>query len=180
MSLSMWSWILGIVFGAFGGALLARPLRMGSALKAFPRSVWAGRILSAVAWIWAAYAINMMGLDFLEPYKRVLNIVAVICIPLTWYWMDNLLSCRALGGILTLFPYELLHVARIHSSPARLVLVVLAYLFIVYGMWLILYPWTLRKHIDWVVLKEGRIRGTAALFLVSALVLVGLGATVLR
>jgi uncharacterized protein YjeT (DUF2065 family) len=179
MTLSVWSYLLGALFLFGGGAALACPAAAGRLCKAFPRSKAAGWVLSLVAWVWAGFATNEMGLDFLDPYKKFIPVIVAVCIPLTWWWLSNLLPCRALGGIYTLFPYWLLHVARIHPSPWRLALVAVAYLFIVWGMVLILYPWKLRQLIDWLTASEGRMRLAAAARIAIGIFLAVLGATAL-
>ena len=179
MTLSVWSYLLGALFLLAGGMSLACPAAACRVCKAFPRSKAAGWVLSLVAWVWAGVATNEMGLDFLEPYKKLIPVLVLVCIPLTWWWLSNLLPCRALGGIYTLFPYWLLHVARVHPSPWRLALVALAYLFIVWGMVLILYPWKLRQAIDWLTASNSRMRASAAVRIVLGLFLTALGAAVL-
>jgi hypothetical protein len=121
-----------------------------------------------------------MGLDILEPFKKFIPFAVLACIPLTWFWLDNLLPCRAIGGLLVLFPYELLHVARVHPSPWRLVVVTLAYLCIVKGMMLLLYPWKMRQAIVWLTQRPPLFRLAGALHALLGLFLIGLGATVLR
>ena len=117
MNLGTWSSLLGAAFILAGASALAAPATLARGLAALPRHKVAGYLLSAIAWIWAGYALWNMGLDFLEPYKRFIPLAVLVCTPLSWVWLDNLLPCRAIGGILTLLPYELLHVARVHASP---------------------------------------------------------------
>ncbi len=151
MDISQWGILLGALLLASGSLMVAAPARSADFLKRFSRSVWLGRILSAVAWGGAAVASMGMGWDFLEPYKKFVPAVAAICIPLTWWALDNLLACRAWGGILCLFPVWMLAASRMNYSPWRLVLVCFAYVCIVKGMLLILYPWYLRRELEWTV-----------------------------
>lgn len=180
MPLHCWSYLLGIVCLLLGISITSAPSRMATLYKALPRNKAAGYILSAVAWIWAGVALMTMGLDLLMPFQKYIPFAVLACIPLTWLWLDNLLPCRAIGAILTLFPYELLHVARVHSSPWRLVLVTLAYLCIVKGMILLLYPWKMRQAIDWLARRLALFRLAGAIHALLGLLLIALGATVLR
>ena len=180
MLLSCWCYLLGIVCVLLGGTAVAAPVAMSRVWNALPRNKAAGYVLSALAWAWAGYALWVMGLDILMPFKKYLPVAVLVCIPLTWFWLDNLLSCRALGGLLTLFPYELLHVARVHPSAWRLVAVTLAYLCIVWGMTLLLYPWKLRQAIAWATARPAIFRSIGALHVLVGVVLIGLGALVLR
>lgn len=180
MPLHCWCYLLGLILLVMGGSVAAAPGPLSRAYNAFPRHAVTGYVLSALAWIWAAYALMTMGLDILEPYKRFIPFIALACIPLSWFWLDNLLPCRALGGLLCLFPYELLHVARVHPSPWRLVVVTVAYLCIVKGMILLLYPWKLRQAAVWVTARPALFRAAGVLNVALGLLLIGLGATVLR
>jgi hypothetical protein len=180
MTLSSWCYLLGLVCVVLGGGAALAPAAVSRFYTALPRSRTAGYVLSAVAWAWAGYALWSMGLDFLEPFKRYIPLAVLVCIPLTWFWMENLLPCRAVGGLLTLFPYDLLHAARVHPSAGRLVVVSLAYLCIVAGMVLLLYPWKMRQATAWLAARPALFRlGGAAAALVG-LALAALGASVLR
>lgn len=180
MLLSHWCYCLAGAFAVTGLAALARPAAAAGVCRAFPRGVWAGRVLSAAAWVWAGFAVNMMPLDFLEPCKKFIPALVLVCIPLTWFWLDNLLACRALGGLFTLFPYGLLRAARVHASAWRLAPVVAAYLFIIAGMVLILHPWRGRRALAWLAGGPGRIRPAAAALLAAGALFAVLGATALR
>lgn len=180
MSLSVWCYLLGLI-GLFAGlSAAAAPASLSRTLKALPRSPAAGYALSTVAWIWAGYALWNMNLDFMMPYQKLIPIAVLVCIPLTWFWLDNLLPCRAIGGLLTLFPYELLHIARVHASPGRLVVVLFAYLCIVAGMVLLLYPWKLRQMIAWLTARVARVRWAGVAVAFAGAAFIALGATVLR
>jgi len=140
-----WSLILGTFMAVTGLFMLAGGHAAASALQHFPRSVWGGRLLAVLAWAGAGWAAWVMPLSILDPFKRFLPLVVLVCIPLSWYWLEDLLVCRALGGILMLFPGPLLMVTRSHPSPWRLVLVIIAYLAIIKGMVFMLYPWYVRR-----------------------------------
>jgi hypothetical protein len=180
MTLSVWCTVIGGCLGAWGLFFLVLPEKMSRILNALPRQVIVGYVLTAIAWSWAGYALWMMDLDLINPYKCYLPIAVAACIPLTCWWMENLLACRALGAILTLFPYELLHVARVHQSPWRLVLVTFAYICIVKGMVLILYPWQMRRAIVYVTARPWLFRTVAVAHLGLGLLIIALGASVLK
>jgi uncharacterized protein YjeT (DUF2065 family) len=178
MSITSWCFILGLICVAVGGAMVLMPVQAGRMMSAFPRHKIAGYVLSAVAWAWAAYAVNTLDIDFINPYKKFLPLVVAVCIPLTWWWMENLLPCRALSGILMLFPCEMLYAVRAHESDWRLLLVTLAYLAIVKGMFFMLYPWRMRQCITWTTAHPMRMRVVGAMDLLIGVLLIGLGMTV--
>jgi len=172
--------LLGLILLAVGAAIAAAPAPLSRLYTALPRNAVAGYVLSTIAWVWAAYALWHMGLDILEPYKKFIPFLTAAFIPLSWFWIDNLLPCRAIGGILCLFPYELLHVARVHPSPWRLVIVTFAYLCIIKGMVLLLYPWKLRQAAVWFAQRPALFRLAGAFNALLGILFIGLGAAVLR
>ena len=180
MTVSCWSYTLGLVCLLFGGFVLARPADASRVLNALPRNKIAGYVLSVIAWAWAGFAVYSMDIDFINPYKHFLFFLVPACIVLTWFWMGNLLPCRALGGILTLFPYGLLLVTRSHPSQWRLVLVTVAYLAIIKGMVYLLYPWKMRQQIVWVTARPTLFRAVGAIDAGLGVLMIVLGATVLR
>lgn len=180
MSLSCWSYVLGLACLLPGGFVLLAPSLAARAMNAFPRHAVSGYVLSVAAWAWAGYAVYMLDIDFINPYKVYLWGAVPVCMALTWFWMGNLLPCRAMGGILTLFPYALLCTARSHPSQWRLALVVFAYIAIVMGMVYLLYPWKLRQQIVWVTARPALFRAAGLAKALFGILLLALGATVLR
>ena len=180
MSLQCWCYLLGFICVLLGASIVLAPAPLSRFYNALPRSKTAAYLLSTIAWIWAGYALWTMGLDVLMPFQKYIPFAVLVCIPLTWFWLDNLLACRAIGGILVLFPYELLHAARVHESPWRLVVVTLAYLCIVKGMILILYPWKMRQAIVWFTQRPALFRIGGALNTLIGIILLALGTTVLK
>ena len=180
MPLHCWCYLLGLLGLLAGASVALAPAPLARLARAFPRHAPTGYVLSTLAWLWAGLALWNMGLDILMPYQKFIPLLVLACIPLTWFWLDNLLPCRALGGLLVLFPYELLHAARVHPSAWRLVLVTLAYVCIVKGMALLLYPWRLRQAVVWLTERPALFRLSGALNAALGLGLIALGAAVLR
>ena len=172
MTLSHWSMLLGALLLAKGIFLLAAPPQAARMARGFARHVWAGRVLATLAWIWAGWALYVMPLELLQPIRQWIPLLVLAAIPLSWYWMADLLSCRAVGGLLVLFPCPLLLAAREETSPLRLALVIFSYLAIVIGMTLILYPYYLRRWLDWCAAKPVRM-------LISGVLSTALGAVFL-
>jgi len=71
-----------------------------------------------------------------------------------------------------------LDAARFHPSPWRLVMVTMAYLWVVAGLVLVSNPWWFRKWTAPLVATDRRIRLTATAGLLAGLGLVVLGLTV--
>ena len=180
MTLSHWSLLLGAILLLKGIFLLAARPQAEQLAKGFARHVWTGRVLATLAWIWAGWALYTMPLELLKPIRQWIPLLVLAAIPLSWYGLTDLLSCRAMGGLLVLFPCPLLLAVREDPSPLRLALVIFAYLAIVMGMCLILYPYYLRRWIDWVIARPLRMQIAGAAAVALGAFFVGLGLLVFR
>lgn len=147
--LSIVALILGLLAAAGGGISLAKPARVRAELAAFPRSIWPGRILAAIDLVWAAYELSLMHLGGFDAWKVHLYWATPIAIVLCIKYLDELLSPRALGGFLLLAAGPVLDAARWHPSDWRLVISILAYLWVFAGLVFLLSPWWFRRIALW-------------------------------
>jgi hypothetical protein len=171
-SLAVIAWILGTF--AIGGGLMAvgAPEMVRRGMENYPRSVWPGRILLVVDMAWSAYAVNQMHLGGFDVWKVHLYWLAPVLAVIGWLYLDEMLSVRALGGLLLLAAGPILDAARWHPSAWRLVVTVIAYLWIGVGLLWLLEPWWFRRitrRVESIVVIRG-----AGLFkaLVGALLIV--------
>jgi uncharacterized membrane protein len=137
--------LIGVLAVVSGGAALLAPARVRAGLVAFPRSVWPGRLLVAADLAWASYELAQMHLGTFDAWKPHLYWLTPIGIGLCVVYLNDLLSPRALGGFLLLAAGPVLDIARWHESNWRLVIVVLAYLWILLGLLWLLSPWWFRR-----------------------------------
>ena len=147
--LSIASLLIGLLALTAGGISLAAPARVRAGLAAFPRSIWPGRILAAIDLTWAAYELSLMHLGMFDAWKVHLFWLTPVAIALCVVYLDELLSPRALGGLLLLAAGPVLNAARWHPSDWRLIVTVIAYLWIVLGLVLLLSPWWFRRISIW-------------------------------
>jgi len=180
MPLHCWCYTLSIFLAAIGFFALWKPQSFNSFLEKFCRNRIAGIILTLIAWVWAGYALWTLPIDFLMPYRKYIPYLVLIGAPMTCVSMANLLPCRALGGILVLYPYNLLLIVRSHPSPWRLLVVSIAYISIIKGITLLLYPWKMRQSLIWLRDKPYLTRIGGAINLILALLLTWLGIGILR
>jgi hypothetical protein len=134
-------------------------------------------VLAAVALLWAALWLQGMPLGPLTPLKRFLPLLTPAAIVAVWLWVDELLSCRALGGVMVLIPTPLLSAAQWHPSPWRFVILLCAYALAVGGMILLALPYRGRDALFWAARTPGRLRLLASLKAVFGLFLVVLALT---
>jgi hypothetical protein len=143
--LSIIAVLIGILALAIGLLSLAAPQTVRRGLERFPRSIWPGRILAAIDLVWAAYELSRMHLGLFDAWKVHLYWLVPIAVFLCIHYLDELLSPRALGGLLLLAAGPVLDAARWHPSDWRLVVTVIAYLWIALGLTFLLSPWWFRR-----------------------------------
>lgn len=151
---------IGLAAFAGGSVAVLAPGRMRSALESFPRSVWPGRVLAALALSWAAWEVSQMHLGRFDAWKPHLLWLTPVAIVLCSLYVDELLAPRALGGLLLLLSRPLLDAVRWHPSDLRLVMSVLGYLWIAAGLVLLLAPWWFRRIARVVARDDCTIRRT--------------------
>jgi len=115
------------------------------ALYAFPRNRWAGGVLTAIDLAWVTWLLINLHLGWFEPYKMALYLAAPVAWILLFVFMDELLAVRALGGLFILMPTPLLEAARWHPSPARYVMIVIAYAMVIVGVVYVAQPHRFRR-----------------------------------
>ena len=107
------------------------------------------KVLVVIAWFWTAYECDTIGIDvfdmLLKRFPGQVWIMAEVLSYLTVIWMPKNLLTRAVMGIFMLIPAELFKVTRplvpdSGFAPIQIV-VVLAYVLAVIGMYGMFYPW---------------------------------------
>ncbi len=145
MSLQWIAIIIGILATVGGWIGVRRPELVHRFSEVFPRSIVPAWIFTALCcWLGAKEALGM-NMGFLDAYKKYIYVLSPAVFVASVVYMKELLAPRALGGFLLLLAVPILQIARWHESPLRLVVVVLVYLWIIYGLVLLLSPWYFRK-----------------------------------
>lgn len=137
--------LLGLLGVGVGVILCGFPAAARRGLDAFPRSRWPGWGLTAVAVFWVAWVIQHAALGRFEGLKPFVPVAAVALFAAVVYFLDELLSPRALGALLLLVANPILMGVRWAESSWRYVPVVIAYAWVVAGCGLLLHPWLFRK-----------------------------------
>jgi hypothetical protein len=144
-------------------------------LRIFPRNIWVGGILAAVALIWSAFEINDMPLGGVDAYKSWLLILGPVVYGLIMVFMNELLAPRALGGLLMLSAGPLLEAQRLYESSWTVVPAVMAYGWVVAGMILVLSPYRFRHAAQFCCGTTAACRWTGIFGLGLGAFLIGLG-----
>jgi hypothetical protein len=80
---------------------------------------------------------------------------------LSWKYVEEFLAVRAVGMLALLAAEPLLEAAFMRHETSRLLLVLLAYVWIINGLFWVGMPWVMRDQIAWVTAKMRRYRAAA-------------------
>ena len=164
--------LVGLWLLAIHGTGLLWPARTQAWLERFPRSLFWGRLLIAVAALWSFWLAWNMDLGEFSGARRMLQIVIPALAVLTALYVQEFLAVRALGILFLLAGEPILSAAFFKPQETRLFLVVLAYAWIIIGMFWVGKPYLLRDQISWLSKSPMRWRvATMAGVLSGAIVL---------
>lgn len=139
----------------------------------FSRNVPAAWVLTAIDVAWVAWVIFHASLGRFEGLKPLLYVAAPVSFFAMVFFMDELLAPRALGGLLLLLANPVLISARWLDTPWRLVMVVIAYVWVIAGITFVLSPFRLRQAAEWGTKTDLRcIVGGSIRFLVGLFLLI--------
>jgi hypothetical protein len=182
MKLSLLTVGLGLILCALDLFGLLKPAACTTLARQFPRSQPVGWVLMLLGTAWFLYIVNYEPIADFSAYKNVMMLGFGAVGVLACIFVTDFLAVRGLAIVLMLLGKLMVDTGRPHlgESPFVLVIQVLAYVYVIAGMWLTIAPWRLRDWLDWVTTTEQRLRLTSGLRLVFGLFLVGLGLTVFR
>jgi hypothetical protein len=175
MSLQWISILLGVL-ALVGGLLgLFRPDLAKRFIELFPRSVVPAWILTALCcWLGLKEALAM-NMGFLSAYKKYLYIIAPLTFAASVTYLKELLAPRALGGFLLLIAVPIVKTAALSGKPFFQVITALVYIWIVFGLLLLLSPWWFRKLSQPFLDKAGLMKVASGLKAVLGVGLILLG-----
>lgn len=125
-------------------------------LKAFPRTYSWGVILLTIDFIWSEFAlVNMDMGEFFNMRDKFMMIVAGGYIAVLIY-VKEFLAVRALGALLLLVAGPVLTAAFLQPQTSRLLLPILAYAWIIGGMFFIGMPFLMRDWVNNLIAKPQR------------------------
>ena len=125
-------------------------------LKAFPRDYKWGAILLTIGFLWSEFALANMDMgEFFNMRRTFMMIVAGGYFAVLMY-VKEFLSVRALGSVMLLVAGPVLTAAFLQPPVSRLLLPILAYVWIITGMFFIGMPYLMRDWINWLLAKPQR------------------------
>lgn len=148
----------GLVLGAalLAGHLYALLNRapLQDMLKAFPRHRTVGVVLMTINALWAYWVVSSMDLGEFSGLRGKILIALPIAYVLVVFFVEEFLAVRALGTFFLLLACYVLDAAWFkfpETMPAsKLLLPIMAYVWIVLGMFWVGMPYLMRDQISWV------------------------------
>lgn len=125
-------------------------------LKAFPRNYSWGVILLTIDFLWAEFAlVNMDMGEFFTMRDKFMMIVAGGYVAVLLY-VKEFLAVRALGSLMLLVAGPVLTAAFLQPQTSRLLIPILAYAWIIIGMFFIGMPFLMRDWVNTLIAKPQR------------------------
>lgn len=176
--------ILVILLGA--AALLKafwafyNPENFRAAALRMPRSTTLGYISVALGTAWFLYIFENESLADFAAYKTLLRFGFILLAVLVCLFLKDYLAVRGMAVILLLLAKTTVEMARVVDTDWRLLLVTIAYVWVVVGMWFTVSPWRARDMLEWATANDGRIKTMAIVRVGLGALLLVLGLTVFR
>jgi len=166
--------LVGVLLVATHALALLKPAVVQGWLRRFPRSKNWGLALVSIAAVWFFFLVAKMDLGEFTNWRQTVLIATPIAWVLTWKYVDEFLAVRSLGMIVLLAAEPLLESAFLHTEPAAQFLRVLVYVWIVFAMFWVGTPYTLRDQITWITAADKRWRVAAFAGLAYGALLIGM------
>jgi hypothetical protein len=128
-------------------------------LKSAPRHKSLGIVLLAIDLAWSLILMSSMDLGEFWKIRKIGLILLPILFGLMILYVDEFLAARALGILLLLLACPFLDAAFLEMPMTRLLLPVIAYIWIIFGMFWVGMPYLLRDQINWLAGSEARWKG---------------------
>ncbi len=141
---------------------LAKPRITQDFLKRLPRDRKWGMGLLTVALLWTLYLVLTVDFGEFNKYRLMMLFVVPLLYVGTIKYLDDFLAVRALGILALLAAEPVLDSAFLPETPAKLLLTLLAYAWILIGLFYVGMPYLLRDQIAWVTRAGARWKGAAA------------------
>ncbi len=156
LSLKTMGMALGLML--LSGHLLAWAVadKLMSVAKTFPRNRAWGIALLLLATVWSFFLVKHMDMGEFFKWRERLLIIVPVTFVLVVVYVPEFLAVRALGCVLLLASSPVLQAAFLQPQLSRLLLPILAYVWIIAGMFFVGMPYLLRDWIGWLTQNPAR------------------------
>jgi hypothetical protein len=125
-------------------------------LKSFPRAYHWGAILLTIDMLWSVFALANMDMGEFFDKRRIFIMITIGGYVAVLTQVKEFLAVRALGALMLLVASPVLTAAFLQPQTSRLLLPILAYVWIIAGMYFIGMPFLMRDGVDWLIAKPQR------------------------
>ena len=139
----------GILLLVSHAAALLNPAGAMRFAKALPRSRPMAAILLVIAAAWSFVMVQDLDLGEFSRLRGMMLLAIVAGAILSWLYVEEFLTVRALGMLLLLAAEPLLESAMLRHESSRVLLTLLAYLWATAGLFCVGMPYLLRDLIAW-------------------------------
>jgi hypothetical protein len=153
--------VLGVALIAAHAIALFRGGDCKAFLSQFPRSRAAGLVLLAVAAAWSLWLVLTMDLGEFASLRNGMAIGVAVGAVLAAIYVPEFLAVRALGMLALLAAEPILGAAFLRPEFSKVFAVLLAYAWILSGLFWVGMPWILRDQIRWVTANSLRFQAAA-------------------
>jgi hypothetical protein len=175
VSLRIVAIVIGLLYIAGHLPSALAPERFGALARKFPRSYPAGVVLMLLATLWFAVLTGTMDLGEISGVRTFLVLLWTVAGVLVVIFVPGFLAARGLGCLLLLAAAVILDAAFLVQTPARFLMTILAYVWVITGMVLVYSPHLLRDWIDFAVRTPQRLRAFSWPGVILGLVMIVLG-----
>jgi hypothetical protein len=172
------SLVIGILYVLFHFWGIFDPNNFYHCMRKLIRSAPAGKILTGIAGAWAIYLVLKIDLGEFTHMKEIFLGILGVGTVLTIFFVQGFLFVRAVGMLLLLAACILLDAAFPETTPFRIIIVCLAYGWIIAGMIAVAAPYLFRELLRIGFKDQLKSRMLNMIGLVLGLVLIILGMNV--
>lgn len=122
--------------------------------RAFPRSRIAGTVLMLLAAVWSFFLVTDIDLGEFSRLRNLMLLGIVLGAVASWLFVEEFLAVRALGMLLLLASEPLLESCALRTDQSRLLLVSLAYAWVIAGLFFVGMPYLLRDAVKILTAKK--------------------------
>jgi len=150
--------VLGLALIASHAWAIWKPVEAQAFLRGFPRNAFWGTVLLSIGFVWSLMIIQHMDMgEFFHLRRWFLIIVPAGFVGVLLY-VREFLAVRALGSLMLLAAGPVLCAAFLQPQVSRLLLPILAYAWIIGGMFLVGMPYLMRDWVQWATSQQSRWR----------------------
>lgn len=148
--------VLGLLLLALHLVALLKADSTQSFLKQFPRNYKWGVILLTIDFAWSMLIMSYMDMGEFYTLRSKFLLVLPVAFVLVLIFVKEFLAVRALGALMLLVSGPVLCAAFLQPPATRLLVPVLAYAWIIAGMFFVGMPFLMRDWVNWITNTTGR------------------------